>query len=149
MGSIHRTPHLAHVILLLVISISHSSFWLSALTFISIFSIQFQHVINWSVHPISIEISTSYSDYYTCFCACSVMFYFSCTLSYMISTFQVRTHTCTTSSRDLGSGSQHPDHADSLVSPYYPRTTIMSFISFFSHLVSVFARFSWGLSQYF
>ena len=45
------------------------------------------------------------------FCACSVMFYFSCTLSYMLSTFQVPTHTCATSSRDVGSGSQHPDHA--------------------------------------
>ena len=122
--------------------------------FISIFSIQFQHVINWSLHPVSSEISTSHSDYYTYFCACSVMFYFSFTLSYMLSTFQVLTHTCATSSHDVGSGSQHPDHAlinfpisssaDSVVSPHSPRTTVMSFISVFSHLVSVFGRFSWA-----
>ena len=122
------------------------------LTFISIFSIQFQHVINWSLHLVSSKISTSCSDYYTCFCACSVMFYFIFTLSYMLSTFQVLTHTCATSSRDVGSGSHHPDHAsinfpisssaDSVISPRSPRTTFMSFISVFSHLVSVFAKFS-------
>uniref|UniRef100_M1DU41 Uncharacterized protein n=1 Tax=Solanum tuberosum TaxID=4113 RepID=M1DU41_SOLTU len=33
------------------------------------------------------------------------------TLSCMLSTFQVLTHTCATSSRDVGSGSQYPDHA--------------------------------------
>uniref|UniRef100_M0ZTC5 Gag-pol polyprotein n=1 Tax=Solanum tuberosum TaxID=4113 RepID=M0ZTC5_SOLTU len=32
-------------------------------------------------------------------------------LSCMLSTFQVLTHTCATSSRDVGLGSQHPDHA--------------------------------------
>ena len=79
--------------------------------FISIFSIQFQHAINWSLHPVSLEISTSRSDYYTCFCACLVMFYFRFTLSYMLSTFQVLTHTCSTSSCDVGSGSKHSDHA--------------------------------------
>ena len=125
--------------------------------FISIFSIRFQHVINWSLHPVSSEISISCSDYYTCLCACSFMFYFSFTLSYMLSTFQVLTHTCATSSRDVCSGSQNADHAyidflissstDSVVSPHYPRTTIMSFISVFSQLVSVFARFSWGSSH--
>uniref|UniRef100_M1DXK3 Gag-pol polyprotein n=1 Tax=Solanum tuberosum TaxID=4113 RepID=M1DXK3_SOLTU len=35
----------------------------------------------------------------------------SFTLSCMLSTFQVLTHTCATSSRDVGSSSQHPDHA--------------------------------------
>ncbi|WMV50967.1 hypothetical protein MTR67_044352 [Solanum verrucosum] len=35
----------------------------------------------------------------------------SFTPSCMLSTFQVLTHTCATSSRDVGSGSQHPDHA--------------------------------------
>ena len=127
--------------------------------FISILSNQFQHVINWSLYPISSEICTSRSNNYTYFSACSVMFYFSFTLSYMLNTFQVLTYTCATSCRDVGSGSQHPDHtyidfliscsADSVVIPHSPRTTIMSFISFFSHLVSVFARFSWGLCQYF
>ena len=125
--------------------------------FICIFSIQFQHVINCSLHPASFEISTSHSDYYTCFFACSIMFYFNFTLPYMLNTFQLLTHTCATSSRDVGSGSQHPDHtqidfrmsssADSVVSPHSSRTIVMSFISVFSHLVSVFARFSWGLSQ--
>ena len=43
---------------------------------------------------VSSEISTSRSYYYTCFCACLVMLYFSFTLSYMLSTFQVLTHTC-------------------------------------------------------
>ena len=128
-------------------------------SFISIFSIQFQHVINWSLHLVSSEISTSRSDYYTCFCACSVMFYFNFILSYMLSTFQILTHTCATSSRDVRSGSQHPDHAsidfpisnsaDSVVSPHSLRTTVMSVISVFSHLVSVFSRFSLALSQYF
>lgn len=87
------------------------------------------------------------------------MFYFSFTLSYMLSTFQVLTHMCTTFFRDVGSGSHHPDHAsidfprssstDSVASPHSPRTIVMSLISVFSYLVSVFARFSWGLSQYF
>ena len=79
--------------------------------FISILSIQFQHVISWSFHLHSSEISTSRLYYYTCFCACSVMFYFSFTLSYMHITFQVLTHTCATSSPDVGSASQHLDHA--------------------------------------
>ncbi|WMV34819.1 hypothetical protein MTR67_028204 [Solanum verrucosum] len=35
----------------------------------------------------------------------------SFTPSCMLSTLQVLTHTCATSSRDVGSGSQHPDHA--------------------------------------
>jgi len=38
---------------------------------------------------------------------CSVICYFSFTLSCMLSTFQVLTHTCTTSSRDIGLSSQH------------------------------------------
>ncbi|KAH0761322.1 hypothetical protein KY290_017395 [Solanum tuberosum] len=41
----------------------------------------------------------------------SVEFVTSFALSFMLSTFQVLTHTCATSSRDVGSGSQHPDHA--------------------------------------
>uniref|UniRef100_M1DST6 Uncharacterized protein n=1 Tax=Solanum tuberosum TaxID=4113 RepID=M1DST6_SOLTU len=36
---------------------------------------------------------------------------FSFTLSCILSTFQVLMHTCATSSHDVGSGSQHPDHA--------------------------------------
>ena len=111
MGHIHRTPHLAHVFyyrLLVAPTVQLDSlYW----PFISIFNIQFQHVINWSLHPVSSEISTSHSDYYTCFYACSVMFYFTFTLYYMLSTFQVLTHTCATSSRDVGSAFHHPDHA--------------------------------------
>ena len=79
--------------------------------FISIFSIQFQHVINFWLHSISYKFSISCSDYYTCFCACSVMFYVSFIQSYMLSTFQVLMHTCATSSCDIGSDSQYPDHA--------------------------------------
>ena len=74
-------------------------------------------------------------------------------------TLQILTHTCATSSPDVVSGSQHPNHAqidlpisnseDSVMSPHSPRTTVMSFISVLCHLVSVFARFSWGLYQFF
>ena len=135
-------------VLLSVISSSHSSVRLSSLTIYQYIQYQFQHVINWSLHPVSSEISTTRSDYYTCFCACSMTFHFSFTLSYMLRTFQVLTPTCATSSRDVGSGSQHPNHtqiditisssANSVVSSHSPRTTVMSFISTFSHLVSVF-----------
>ena len=75
------------------------------LPFINIFNIQFQHVINWSLHSVRSDVQFIISDYYTCFYACSVMLYFSFTLSYMLSTFQVLMHTCATSSRDVGSGS--------------------------------------------
>ena len=44
MGRIHQTPYLAHVVLLSVISSSHSSVRLSALTIYQY--IQFHHVIN-------------------------------------------------------------------------------------------------------
>ena len=101
MGCIHYTPHLAHVILLSVISSSHKSVKLSTL-------IIYQYI-----------------------------------------------HTCATSFRDVGLSSHHLDHAqidfsissfaDSVVSPHSPRTTVMSVISVFSHLVSVFARFRLGL----
>ena len=46
---------------------------------------------------------------------------------------KVLTHTCVTSSRDVGSGSQHPDHvlisslADSVVSSHSPWTIVMGF----------------------
>ena len=79
------------------------------------------------------------------------MFYFKFTLSYMLSTFQVLMRTCATSSHDVGSGSQYAVHArsilistlaESVVSPHSPRTAVMSVISVFRHLVSVFARFS-------
>ena len=103
------------------------------------------------------------------------MFYFNYTLSYMLSTFQVMTHICATSSRAVGSGSQHLDDgqidfpisclADSMVSPHSPRTTVMSFIQFqfllnlagacpsisslFQRLFSDIVRFSLVLSSYF
>ena len=112
MGRIHRTPYLSHVILLLVISSSHSQVILYCIDCIySSVSIHPQHVINLVIASVSSIFSISCSEYYTCFCACSVIFYFNCTLSYMLSTFQVLTHTCATSSRDVSSGSQHPDYA--------------------------------------
>ena len=111
MGRIHRTPHLAHVVLLSVISISHNSVKLSSLTIYQYIQYSVSACYELSMHPVSSEISTSRSDYYTCFCVCLVMFYFSFTLSYMLSTFQVRKHTCSISSRDVGLGSQHSDHA--------------------------------------
>ena len=127
--------------------------------FFSIFSIQFQHVINWSLHPVSSEISILRSDYYTYFCACSVMFYFRLTLSYMFSIFPVLTHTCPNiflwcrfrfpASKSRMDRFPISSSADSVVSPHSPRRTVMSFISVFSHLVSIFYRFSSGLSQYF
>ena len=67
--------------------------------------------IEFSIFTNQLVLSISCSEYYTSFCACSVMFYFIFTLSYMLSTFQVLMHTCATSSHDVGSGSQHPDHA--------------------------------------
>ena len=78
--------------------------------YISMFSIQFQHVINLSLHLVSSEFSLSCKIIILALFF-PVMFYFCFTLSYMLSTFQVLTHTCATSSRDVGSGSQHPDHA--------------------------------------
>ena len=111
------------------------------------------------IASIQLRIQFIMSDYSTCYFVYSVMFYFSFTLSCMLSSFQILTHTCSTSSLDVDSGSQHLDHAqinfpisssvDSVVSPHFPRTTVMNVISVFSHLVSVFARFRWGLSQYF
>ena len=113
MGRIHRIPYLAHVVLLSVISSSHSSVRLYCINHIyRLVSIQSQYIINLviaSSYLIIQYISCSY--YYTCFCAYLVMIYFSFTLSYMVSTFQVLTHTCDTYSRDVGLGSQHPDHA--------------------------------------
>ena len=111
MGRRHQTPHLAHVVLLAVISSFHSSVKLYYIEYIYTWVIfQSQHVIK-SLNPISSEFSISCSKHFTFFCACSVMFYFNFNLSYMLSTFQILTHTCATSSRDVGSDSQHPDHA--------------------------------------
>ena len=78
MRRIHRTPHFAHVFLLSVFSIAHSSVRLSCTDHLSVYSVFsfFQYVINWSLHSVSSEFSISCSDYYTCFCACSVMFLF-------------------------------------------------------------------------
>ena len=87
MGHIHQTPHLAHVVLLSVISSSHSSVRLSVLTIYQYIQYSVSACYKLIMHPVSSKIITSRSDYYTCFCACSVMFYFSFTLSYMPSTF--------------------------------------------------------------
>ena len=145
MGRIHQIPHLAHVVLLSVISSSHRSVRLSALTIYQYIQYSVSTCYKLVISFSQLRIQFIMSDYYTCFYACSIMFYFSFTLSYMLSTFQVLTHTCATSSRDVGSGSQHPDHAqidfpicsstNLAVCTHSPRTTDMSFISVFSHLV--------------
>ena len=110
-GCIHRTSHLAHVVLLSVISSFHCSVRLSALTIYQYIqysvSTCYKLIIVSNQHRIQFIVS----DYYTCYYACSVMFYFNFTLFQMLSTFQVLMHTCATSSHDVGSGSQHPDHA--------------------------------------
>ena len=109
MGRMHRTPHLALVVLLSVISSSHSL--VIALT---IFTVQLVLILNilkfWSLHPVSSTCSISRSEYYTSFCFCSVMHYFRFTLSYLLVTFQVLTPTCTTYSFDVGSCSLYLYH---------------------------------------
>ena len=111
MGRIHQTPHSAHVVLLSVISSSYSSVRLSTLTIYQYIQYSISACYKLVIASSQLRIQFIMSDYYTCFYACSVMFYFSFTLSYMVSTFQVLTHTCAISSRDVGLGSQHPDHA--------------------------------------
>ena len=110
MGRIHRTPHLAHLILLSLVSSSHSSVRLSALTIYQY--IQYSVSACYKLVIASSQLRNQHITFRLLylFCACSVMFYFSCTLCYMLSTFQVLTHMCATSSRDVGSGSQHLDH---------------------------------------
>ena len=103
MVHIHRTPHLDHMVLLLVISSSHSSVRLSTLTIYLYIKYSIHHVLNSSLHLVSLEISILCSDDYTCFYACSFMFYISFNLSYVLSNFKVLTHTCATSSHDVGS----------------------------------------------
>ena len=95
MGLIHWTPLLAHVVLLSVISSSHSSVRLSTLTIYQ----YIQYLVSTNHGQIVILVFVL------------VQLYFILTLSYMLSTFQVLTHTCATSSRDIGLGSQHSYHA--------------------------------------
>ena len=112
MGHIHRTPHLAHVALLLFIFSSHNSVILYYIDHIySSISIKSQHIIIWSSNQVSLELSISYSKYFSLFCAYSIMFYFCFNISYMLSTFHILMHTCATCSHDLSSGFQHPDRA--------------------------------------
>ena len=54
---IHQTPHLAHVILLSVISSSHNSVRLSPFTIYHYYQYSVQHVINWSMLSVSSEFS--------------------------------------------------------------------------------------------
>ena len=111
MQSIHRNPYLRHVVLLSVISVSHSFVIVYYIKHIySSVSIQPQHVINFVIASSYLVFNISCLEYYNYFCACSVMYYFSFTLSYMFCTFQVLTRMCNTSSYDLGLGSQYPDH---------------------------------------
>ena len=123
--------------------------------FISIFNIQFQHVINLSLHPVNSEISTSRSDYYTCFCACSVMFYFNFTLSYMLTTFQyVRYIFLWCRFRFSASRSRIDQFPDLQFSRFSGESSFSEdnsheFHSAFQSFSFSFARFSWGLSKYF
>ena len=110
MWCIHWTPHIAHVVLLLVISSSHSLVRLFALTIYQYIQYSVSTCNKLVIASSKLRIMFFMSNYYASFYACLVMFDFSFTLSYMISTFQVLTHTCTTFSHDVGVGSQHPDH---------------------------------------
>ena len=112
MGGIHRTPHLAHVVLLSVISSSRVQSDSIALTIYqySQYSVSACYKLVTAFSYLSNQY-LSCSDYIIAYLLCSVICYFSCILSCMLSTFQVLTHTCATSSRDVGSSSQHPDHA--------------------------------------
>ena len=92
MRRIHRTPHLAHVVLLSVISSSHRSVRLSALTIYQYIQYSILACYKLVIASSQLKIQFIMSDYYTCFYACSVMFYFSFTLSYMLSAFQILTH---------------------------------------------------------
>ena len=105
------SPHLGHVVLLSIISSSHSSVRLSTLTIYQYVQYLVSTSYKLDIASSQLKIRFIMSYYYNCFYACSVMFYFIFTQSYMLSTFQVLTHTCATSSRDVGSCSQHPDHA--------------------------------------
>ena len=111
MGRIHQTLHLAHVVLLSVISSSQNSVRLSALTMYQYIQYSISACYKLVIASSKLRIQFIMSDYYTCYFACSIMFYFSIILSYMLSTFQVLTHMCATSSCDVGLGSQHLDHA--------------------------------------
>ena len=127
--------------------------------FISIFSILFQHVINWSLHSVSSEIQyIMFRLVYLLLCLFSyVLFqlysilhaqYLSSTNAYVRYIFSWCRFRFSTSRSHIDRFSISSS-ADSVVSPHFPRTTVKNVISVFSHLVSVFARFSWGLSQYF
>ena len=102
MRCIHRTPHLAHVVLLSVISNSHSSVKLSTLTIYQYIQYSVSACYKLVIASSQLRIQFIMSNYYTWFYACSVLFYFSISIFYMLSTFQVPTHMYATSSRDIG-----------------------------------------------
>ena len=111
MGRIYWTPHLAHLVLLSIISSSHNSVRLSAWSIYQYIQHSVSTCCKLVIASNLLRIQFIMSDYYTCYYACSVMFCSCFTLSYMFSTFHVLTHTCATSSCEIGSGSQHPHHA--------------------------------------
>lgn len=76
-GCIHQTPYLVHVILILVISISHSSIKLYCINhYFGTVSVQFEHVIIWSFNLVIINIQYPYYAHIL------LLFYF--VLSYML-----------------------------------------------------------------
>ena len=107
MGRIHRTPHLAHVVLcrlLVAPTVQSDSITLTIFQY-SQYSVsacyKFVHCIQLAQYSV-FSVSISCSDYFIALLLCSVICYFSFTLSCMLSTFQVLTHTCATSSHDVG-----------------------------------------------
>ena len=159
MGCIHRTQNLAHVVLLSVLSSSHSSVRLSALTIYQYIQYSVSTCHKLVIDPVSSEISTSRSNYYTCFCACLVMFYFSFTLSYMLRTFQVLTHTCAIFAWCRFRFSASRSHIDRFPDLQFSRFSGESsfsqdnnheFIQFsFSHYFDFLLDLAGGLSHYF
>lgn len=112
MGHIHRTPHLAHWFyyrLLVAPTFQTDSLALTIYSYTGYPVSAFYKLVNafgyLSIHNLY-HVKIIILAY-----ACEVMFYFSFILSYMLSTFRKLTHTCATSSRDVGLGSQHPNHA--------------------------------------
>lgn len=138
------------MVLLSVISSSKSLVWFYCIDLIyNTVSIQSQHIISlvtaFSYDRYSIYISCS--KYCTCYSACSVMCYFSFTLSLMLSTFQIILHNmCYIFSWCSFSCSADRSHIDwlptfswvaSLVSPHSSRTSDMFLFSAFSPSISI------------
>ena len=159
MGHIHRTRHLAHLVLLSVISSYHSSVTLSALTI-------YQY-IQYSVsacYKFVIASSLLKNQHITF----RLLYLFLCFFSYVLFQLYSILHAQYLSGIDACvrcifswcrfrflASRLHIDKfpisssADLVVSPHNPRKIVISFITVFSILVLVFSRFSLCLSHYF